>query len=46
MFVEVAMATGEKILVSGNTRRFPAKKTAPVKVLSPTAAWSRLCTES
>ena len=42
-FVEVAAATRERVLVSGNTRHFPAKVVKPVKVLTPAAAWSRLC---
>jgi putative PIN family toxin of toxin-antitoxin system len=42
MFLEVAAATAEKVLVTGNVRHFPARALGPVTVLSPSAAWERL----
>ena len=42
-FVQLAMATREKILVTGNSRHFPEGIVKPVRVLTPAAAWSLLC---
>jgi uncharacterized protein len=42
MFLEIAAATPEKVLVTGNVRHFPQRTLGPVTVLSPRAAWERL----
>ena len=46
MFLEVAAATAEKVLVTGNTRHFPTRTLGPVTVLTPRAAWERLALRS
>ena len=42
MFLEVAHATAEMVLVTGNHRHFPRKMRGEVTVLSPAEAWARL----
>lgn len=46
MFLEVAAATFEQVLVTGNARHFLARAAGPVTVLSPRAAWERLALRS
>lgn len=41
MFLEVALRTRERTLVTGNLRHYPASCRGPVTVLSPRAAWER-----
>jgi putative PIN family toxin of toxin-antitoxin system len=40
MFLEVAAITGERVLVTGNPRHFPAKSCHSIRVLTPAEAWS------
>ena len=42
MFLEVAAATAEQVLVTGTARHFPARALGPVTVLFPRAAWEKL----
>ncbi len=42
MFLEVAHATAEQVLVTGNRRHFPRKTRGEVTVLSPAEAWELL----
>jgi putative PIN family toxin of toxin-antitoxin system len=42
-FLEVAMAAAERVLVTGNTKHFPASRVRPARVFTPAAAWRRLC---
>jgi len=39
MFLEVASATEDRVLVSGNIRHFPLRSRRGVKVLTPAEAW-------
>jgi len=41
-FLEVAAATGSKILVTGNARHYPIETTGGVQVISPSEAWLRM----
>jgi len=43
-FLAAAMATSDKILVTGNTAHFPAELCAPVQILTPAQALQRLST--
>ena len=43
MFLEVAAATDEKCLVTGNLRHFPASSRGSVRVLTPAEAWEAHC---
>ena len=38
-FLEVAAATADRILVTGNTRHYPTRARGQVTVLTPTEAW-------
>ncbi len=40
-FLEVALQTAQRTLVTGNLKRFPPGCRGPVTVLSPRAAWER-----
>lgn len=40
MFLEVAAASEEKILVTGNTKHFPPASRGTVHVLTPAEAWA------
>lgn len=42
VFLAVAMATSDKILVTGNGSHFPAQLCAPVQILTPAEALQRL----
>jgi predicted nucleic acid-binding protein len=42
MFLEVAIHATDHVLVTGNTRHYPASCRGPVKVLTPRDAWMRL----
>lgn len=42
VFLTAAMATSDKILVTGNGAHFPAKVCAPVQILAPAEALQRL----
>ena len=39
VFLEVALETPEKFVVTGNTRHFPKRCTGPVDILAPRKAW-------
>lgn len=41
-FLEVAVATESKMLVTGNPRHFPKETTGEVQVISPSEAWLRM----
>jgi hypothetical protein len=40
-FLEVALETSARILVTGNLKHFPAACRGPVTVLPPRSAWER-----
>lgn len=42
LFLEVARACPDQILVTGNMRHFPRRIAHPITVLTPRAAWDRL----
>jgi len=46
MFLEVAAASAERVLVTGNLKHFPRKSRGPVRVLSPVDAWGELTTKA
>jgi hypothetical protein len=41
VFLEVALATGAGVVVTGNLKHFPPVCRGPISVLSPRAAWER-----
>lgn len=41
VFLEVALQTSARILVTGNLKHFPSACRGPVTVLAPRAAWER-----
>jgi len=41
VFLEVALQTSARVLVTGNLKHFPSRCRGPVTVLSPRAAWDR-----
>lgn len=41
MFLEAALGTPARTVVTGNLRHFPSRCRGPVTVLSPRAAWDR-----
>ena len=43
MFLEVAAATEDKVLVTGNIRHFPVRSRGVVKVITPAEAWAWHC---
>ena len=45
-FLEVALQTSNKVLVTGNLRHFPLSSRGPVTVLSPRQAWEQLVRDS
>jgi uncharacterized protein len=45
MFLEVAAAAPDHVLVTGNTRHFPKGTRGAVKVLTPAEAWTLHCSE-
>ena len=42
IFLEVAHATSDRVLVTGNTKHYPQKCRGVVQVLTPAEAWSLL----
>ncbi len=41
VFLEVALQTSERTVVTGNLKDFPSRCRGPITVLSPRAAWER-----
>jgi hypothetical protein len=41
VFLEVALQTSARVVVTGNLKHFPAVCRGPVTVLSPRSAWER-----
>jgi len=46
MFLEVALASRDRTLVTGNLKHFPASCRGPIRILSPAEAWMELATMS
>jgi hypothetical protein len=41
-FLEVALQTSDRLLVTGNLKHFPVSARGPVTVISPRQAWEHL----
>jgi uncharacterized protein len=41
MFIEVASATNDRVLVTGNVRHYPSRARGSVTVLTPAEAWDQ-----